>query len=85
MPNGLSVKPLRKDLETFLVAHGLKRKWEKAKNFFESDLRHPSLHTELLEPHWRGIYSFRLDKTYRALFFIADGKAEVFQITNHYQ
>ncbi|HBL39890.1 TPA: hypothetical protein DDZ10_04475 [Candidatus Uhrbacteria bacterium] len=85
MPNGIPVKPLRKDLEVFLSKRGLKQKWVKAKNIFESDLRHPSLHTELLEPRWRGIYSFRLDKTYRALFFITDGKAEVFQITNHYR
>lgn len=84
MPNGIPLKSLRKDLDVFLTKRGLKQKWLKAKNLFESDLRHPSLHTELLEPRWRGIYSFRLDKTYRALFFITGGKAEVFQITNHY-
>ncbi|MBK9331623.1 MAG: type II toxin-antitoxin system YoeB family toxin, partial [Ignavibacteria bacterium] len=41
--------------------------------------------TELLEPHWRGIYSFRIDQKYRALFIMADGEAEIFQITNHYK
>jgi Txe/YoeB family toxin of Txe-Axe toxin-antitoxin module len=40
---------------------------------------------ELFEPGWGGIYSFRLDKKYRALFFITEGKVELFQITKHYK
>jgi len=48
-------------------------------------LKHPSLNTDLLKPQRRGIYSFRIDKKYRALLFVANGKAEVFQITNHYR
>lgn len=79
------IKPLRSDLIQYLERHRLAAKWEKAKRNFETDLRHPSLHTELLEPRWRGIYSFRLDKKYRALFFIDGDQAEVFQITNHYK
>ena len=60
--------------------------WVGVSALFESNLRHPSLHVELLEPRWRGIYSFRLDRKFRALFFITlDGEAEVFQITNHYR
>mgnify|MGYP001571956330 CR=1 FL=1 len=79
------IKLLRKDLEDYLDGYGLRIKWEKAKQLFEENIRHPSLHTELLEPRWRGIYSFRLDKKYRALFFISNGQAEVFKITNHYK
>jgi len=52
---------------------------------FKDNIGHPSLNTELLNPKSRGIYSFRIDKKYRALFFISDGEAEVFQITNHYK
>lgn len=81
----MRILPLRNDLKLYLVEHHLESKWLKAKRLFQGDIRHPSLHTELLEPHWRGIYSFRLDKTYRALFFITDGQAEVFAITNHYK
>ncbi len=81
----MELRPLRKDLQTYLTVHDLEKKWKKAQQLFESDIRHPSLHTELLEPKWRGIYSFRLDRKYRALFFIRDGVAEVFQITNHYK
>ncbi len=79
------IKLLRKDLRSFLNDHNLVQKWEKAKALFEKDIRHPSLHTELLEPRWRGIYSFRIDRKYRALFFITQDKAEVFSITKHYR
>lgn len=81
----MRINPLRSDLAERIDARGLRTKWEKSKRLFEDNVRHPSLHTELLEPRWRGIYSFRLDEKYRALFFIAEGCAEVFQITNHYK
>lgn len=79
------IKPLRADLRQYLAARRLTAKWEKAKQLFERSIRYPSLHVELLEPQWRGLYSFRLDKKYRALFFIDSGLAEIFQITNHYK
>lgn len=81
----MKLEPIRSDLEKYLEQHGLTKKWQKITRFFERNMRHPSLHTELLEPRWRGIYSFRIDKQYRALFFVTDGKAEVFQITKHYR
>jgi plasmid maintenance system killer protein len=82
----MNIKPLRKDLLEYIEVHHLQKKVEKALRLFEIDIRHPSLLTELLEPHWRGIYSFRLDNKYRALFFLtANGEAEVFRITNHYK
>ena len=78
--------PLRTDLRTYLAKHQLTEKWKKVKVLFEQNIRHPSLHTELLEPQWRGFYSFRLDRKYRAHFFISrTGEAEVFLITNHYK
>ncbi|OHB20819.1 MAG: hypothetical protein A2939_04755 [Parcubacteria group bacterium RIFCSPLOWO2_01_FULL_48_18] len=81
----MEIKPLRSDVESSIRAHALKAKWAKAKKLFENNIRHPSLNVELLEPRWRGIYSFRLDRTYRALFFIFEGKAEIFKITKHYK
>lgn len=81
----MEIKPLRKDLREFIRLRNLTKKWGKAKELFEKEIRHPSLHVELLEPRWRGIYSLRLDKRYRALFFIWNGKAEVFKITKHYK
>lgn len=80
------IKPLKPRLEKFLREHQIVSKWGKTKQLFEKDIRHPSLNTELLEPKWRAIYSFRLDKKYRALFFISkEGLAEVLQITKHYK
>lgn len=81
----MNIKPVRKDVLLYLKEHNLLAKWKKAQRFFETDVRHSSLHTELLEPRWRGIYSFRIDQKYRALFFIDQGMAEVFQVTNHYK
>ena len=64
----MNIKPLRTDILEYLKERSLAKKWEKKRHLFEKDIRHPSLHTELLEPRWRGIYSFRLDKKYRVLF-----------------
>jgi Txe/YoeB family toxin of Txe-Axe toxin-antitoxin module len=81
----MQIKELRNDLEDYIDEHNLRNKWKKSKQLFENNIRHPSLNTELMEPHWRGIYSFRLDKKYRALFFITENHAEIFKITNHYK
>ncbi len=81
----MNILPLREDIKKYLQKHSLENKWVKAKNLLEHNTRHPSLHVELLEPKWRGIYSFRLDRQYRALFFIRSGKAEIINITNHYR
>ncbi len=81
----MHIKPLRKDLEEVILKYHLTKKWQKAKKFFEGNIRHPSLNVELLEPRWRGIYSFRIDKKHRTLFFITNGDIEVFQITKHYE
>lgn len=81
----MKLKPLRKDLVGYLDSHNLEKKWNKVSKLFENNIRHPSLNTELLEPRSHGIYSFRIDRKFRALFFIAGNEAEVFQITNHYK
>ncbi len=82
----MKLEQLRSDLHAYLRKHQLVLKWNKAAKIFEKDPRHPSLHFELLEPHWRGIYSFRIDRKYRAHFFITErNTAEIFMITNHYK
>lgn len=82
----MQIKPLKNDLIKIIKKYNLQKKWDKAKILFELNRHHPSLNVELLEPKWRGIYSFRLDLKYRALFFIdSQGLAEVFQITKHYR
>jgi len=82
----MEIKPLREDLKKYLKKHNLEKKYKKAKFFFETDPLHPSLNTELLEPKERLIYSFRLDKKYRAIFiYIEKGIIEIIAFTNHYK
>jgi len=80
------IKPLREDLEKYLKKHNLLKKYQKAKVLFELDPFYPSLNTELLEPKERLIYSFRLDKKYRAIFIYVDTNIiEIIAFTNHYK
>jgi len=82
----MEIKPLREDLKNYLKKHHLEQKWGKAVKFFQDNPSHPSLAFELLEPGWRGVYAFRIDRKYRALLFLVpNGKAEIFKITNHYK
>lgn len=77
---------LRNDIKKYIKNHELSKKWEKAKNLFENDPSHPSLNTELLEPKHRLIYSFRIDRKYRALFIcLPENKIEIITITKHYR
>jgi plasmid maintenance system killer protein len=69
----------------YIRQHGLEKKWDKVRGLFEKDIRHPSLHTELMEPKEEMIFSFRIDRKYRALFVIKNNQALVFRVTNHYK
>jgi len=80
------ILPLRKDLERYLDRHQLRKKWDKQKRLFEQNWRHPSLNTELMEPKDLQIYSFRLDRKYRAVFvFVDDDTVEVIEVNLHYK
>ena len=82
----MKIKPIRSDLEIYLQKHTLTKKYNKAKALFELDPLYPSLNTELLEPKDRLIYSFRLDRKYRALFiYVKKDEIEIIAFTNHYK
>jgi plasmid maintenance system killer protein len=82
----MKIKELREELVKYLNKHNLNAKFNKAKKLFEENPLYPSLHVELLEPKHRKIYSFRLDRKYRALFiYLEDGVIEIIAFTNHYQ
>ncbi|MBI2330080.1 hypothetical protein HYU94_01705 [Candidatus Daviesbacteria bacterium] len=52
----------------------------------EENYKHPSLNTEKLEPKELGLYSFRIDHKYRAIFHIlTTGEIEIIDINDHYQ
>ena len=64
-----------------LKKYGLAKKYEKQTKLLENNLYHPSLKVELLEPKKLGIYSFRIDRKFRALF-IFQKKGEVIEVLN---
>ena len=77
---------LRDDIASYLHKHSLWQKWLKAKRLFEQNPLHNSLNAELLEPPERHIYSFGIDRKYRALFIsLPDTRIEVIAVTNHYR
>ena len=78
----MKIKELREDLKKYLKKHNLEKKFEKAKKLFEENPFHPSLNTEILEPKHLKIYSFRIDKKYRAIFIYTNNQVA---ITNHYK
>ncbi len=69
----------------FLKNHRLTKKFNKQIKLFQQNPRHPSLHTELLEPKSAGVYSFRIDRRYRTLFVIINSNVEIVDINDHYQ
>lgn len=82
----MRIKPLRDDLSLYLKKHNLTEKYSKCKMLFQQNPFYPSLHVELLEPKHRLIYSFRLDRKYRALFiYTGDQEIEIIAFTNHYK
>ncbi|MFH1712643.1 MAG: hypothetical protein ABH896_00435 [Candidatus Jacksonbacteria bacterium] len=79
------ILPLRLDLQKYLHKHNLEKKFSKQKKLFENNPAHPSLNTELLEPKRLKIYSFRLDKKYRAIFiYTGQNFVEIIDINPHY-
>ena len=77
-------KPLRSDLEEYISKHNIAQKFAKQYKLLESNHRHPSLHVERLEPKHLKLYSFRIDRQYRAIFIITERHFEVVDINNHY-
>lgn len=77
-PNEAVLKKLKK--------YGLVGKYIKQVRLLEGNVYHPSLNVELLEPKKMGIYSFRIDRKYRAIFIFREKNEviEVINVTVHY-
>lgn len=82
----IKILPLNPKALKQLQRYHLKSKFEKQIKLLLDNPKHPSLHLELLEPKQHGIYSFRIDRKFRALFlFRKDITAiEILSITVHY-
>ena len=77
---------IHSDIEKYVKQRNLEKKFEKQKRLFKQNPFHPSLETELLEPKKMKIWSFRIDKKYRAIFIFRDrDTAEIIDVNNHYK
>ena len=80
------ILPIHAEILVYLKQHKLLRKFKKQCDFFVTDPKHPSLNTEILEPKQLKIFSFRVDKKYRAIFiFRGPDIVEVVDVNNHYK
>ena len=82
----MKILPLHREIVAYLQQRELAREYEKQKTFFERNPSHPDLETELLEPRHLRIWSFRIDRKYRASFVFRDkNTVEIIDVNNHYQ
>ena len=81
----MKIRDLKESLKKYLKKHNLEKKFQKAKKLVEENPFHSSLNMEILEPKHLKIYSFRIDKKYRALFIYINNEIEIISITNHYK
>jgi Txe/YoeB family toxin of Txe-Axe toxin-antitoxin module len=82
----MKILPIHPDLVFYLKEHQLIRKFEKQKKLFEQNPLHSGLNTEVLKPKKFKIYSFRIDRKYRAIFvYQSENFIEIVDINNHYQ
>lgn len=83
----IAVLPVSAGINSKLKMHGIEKKFYKQCILLSQNPAHPSLHLELLEPKTQGIYSFRIDRKYRALFFFHPSKiaVEIIAVTVHYR
>lgn len=82
----MKILPVHPEIKEYLERKGLERKFEKQKQFFEKNPFYPGLNTELLEPRKLKIWSFRIDRKYRAIFIFREKDViEIIDVNNHYQ
>jgi len=82
----MKILSLHPELKEYLKARQLEKKFEKQSTIFKENPYHPSLNTELLEPRKMKIWSFRIDRKYRALFIFRERAViEIIDVNDHYQ
>jgi len=82
----MKILSLHPKIKEYLEKRKLEKKFEKQKNLFEQNPFYPSLETELLEPKKMRIWSFRIDRKYRAIFiFRKKDIIEIIDVNNHYR
>jgi len=81
------ILPLTPKLRQKIKRYRLEKQFNKQVKFLSQNPKHPGLQVELLEPKSYGIYSFRINIKFRALFIFRDDKRaiEILNITVHYK
>ena len=81
------ILPIGKKIHKQIKKYSLQKKFDKQTKLLILNPNHPSLNLEILEPKHRCVYSFRLDRKFRALclFDIQKQTIEIIKITVHYQ
>ena len=80
------ILPIHAEIIEYLKKRQLFKKFQKQYNLFLENPGHPSLNVEVLEPKNLRIYSFRVDKKYRAIFiFRGPDIVEILDVNNHYK
>ena len=82
----MKVLPVHPEILEYLRHRKLEGKFAKQIKLFERSTFHPSLETELLEPPKMRIWSFRIDRKYRAIFIFREKNiVEILDVNNHYK
>ena len=82
----MKILPLHQEIKDYLKKRKLEKKFEKQKRLFKKNPFYPGLNTKLLEPRKMRIWSFRIDRKYRAVFIFRDKNIiEIIDINSHYQ
>lgn len=82
----MRILPIHPEIGKYLKTRKLEKKFEKQINLFKENPFYPGLRTELLEPRIMKIWSFRIDRKYRALFiFLEKDLIEIIDVNGHYQ
>ena len=82
----MKVLPVHQEIKDYLKTRNLEKKFLKQKKLFEGNPFYPSLKTELLEPRKMRIWSFRIDRKYRAIFIFREKDiVEIIDVNKHYK
>ncbi len=82
----MKILPVHPEIEKYLKLRNIEKKFEKQINLFKKNPFHPGLRTELLEPRKMRIWSFRINRKYRALFIFSEKDVvEIIDVNDHYQ
>lgn len=77
--------PLTEKQQKYLKKYNLSKKFQKQISLLLGNPSHPSLNVEKVYSVGPGLYSFRIDQKYRAIFAFCKGVVKIVALTNHYR